>query len=218
MAKRKKSEFSRQRERIYKIRKRIESKGYEIIEDIYIPTTKEINKMGGDIEEWAKYLKSLTPKKVKQEIRLLDKETGVLFNAGDIAEIEKEKKAEDNTASFVNYIYDEINKIFMTHYVVTKTGMYISKEDINDSITNFKQSILTFIENNRSDRSYVNYLLEHKEEITTLAQEFDELRYYEEVLGNMSELASIIMNRKLTIDESQAISDWSDSFNAEHEY
>lgn len=219
MAKRKKSEFSRQRERIYKIRKRIEAKGYTIVVDINIPTMKQIKESDGDVEQWTKYLKTLTPKKVKQEIRLLDKETGVLFNAGDIAEIEKEKKAEDNTASFVNYIYNEINNIFISHYIVSRSdGTFYSVDMIQDSVNNFKQSILSFIDNNRNDTGYINYLMMNKEEITKLSQDFGELRYYEEVMGNMKELASIVLVRKLTIDESQTITDWSDSFNAEQEY
>ena len=65
MAKKKRSEYTKQRERIKKVYKRIEEKGYKLIDSFNLKTTKELLAEGTDPESYARLLSRMKTKDIK---------------------------------------------------------------------------------------------------------------------------------------------------------
>ena len=72
MAKKKRSEYTKQRERIKKVYKRIEEKGYKPIDSFNLKTTKELLAEGTDPESYARLLSRIKTKDIKKGLKVLD--------------------------------------------------------------------------------------------------------------------------------------------------
>ena len=86
MAKKKRSEYTKQRERIKKVYKRIEEKGYKPIDSFNLKTTKELLAEGTDPESYARLLSRMKTKDIKKGLKVLDTETGIIFDYSDLKE------------------------------------------------------------------------------------------------------------------------------------
>ena len=114
MKKKKRSEYTRQRERILKVYLRIRKKGYKILEDIYLPTTKELLKEVyhklDDLTVTEEDLTRLKKVLIAQEIKQADYVDGVTASiTHDL--IKYNKLVENPIEIYKSLNIDELNKV-----------------------------------------------------------------------------------------------------------
>ena len=211
MAKKKRSEYTKQRERIKKVYKRIEAKGYHPIDSFSLKTTRELLKEGTDPESYGKLLSKFKTKDIKKGLKVLDPETGIIFDYSDLKEYEKEKTSTDNTASF----YDWLRSVLDNAILPEGLPMLIGKTWIDGGVLQaeydrFRNTMYAQIDKHEKEDAIS---LEIKEEITSTVNGLLEVPYYEMFHESVITLTNLILNRPLTIEESTFISDWSDYTN-----
>ena len=212
MAKKKRSEYTKQRERIIKVYSRLRKKGYEILEDTYLPTTKELLAEDTNPEEYAKYLKKLKTKDIKKGLKLLDPETGIILNADEIKEYEKEKFSTDNVASFYDWLKDVLENVILPDGLphMHGRGKWIDITEIQYIFNRFVYTVLAQIDKQQALDSISG---ETKQDITEQINKLMEVPYYEQFEESLGTLTRLILNRPMTQEESEFISDWSDYAN-----
>lgn len=211
MAKKKRSEYTKQRDRIKKVYKRIEEKGYKPIDSFNLKTTKELLAEGTDPESYARLLSRMKTKDVKKGLKVLDPETGIIFNYSDLKEYEKEKASEDNIASFYDWLRSVLDNAILPEGLPMLTG----KTWIDGGVlqTEYDRFINTMYSQIDKDEKEDAISLEIKEEITSTVNGLLEVPYYEMFHESIIALSNLILNRPLTVEESTFISDWSDFVN-----
>lgn len=211
MAKKKRSEYTKQRERIKKVYKRIEEKGYKPIEPFNIKTTKELLAEGTDPEAYARLLKRMKTKDIKKGLKVLDPETGIIFDYSDLKEYEKEKSSTDNRASFYDWLRTVLDNAILPMGLPMLTGKtWVDGEVLQMEYDRFRNTMYTQIDKDEKEDAIP---LEIKEDITSTVNGLLEVPYYETFHESIITLSNLILNRPLTPEESTFISDWSDYTN-----
>lgn len=208
MAKKKRSEYTRQRERITKVYKRIEERGYKPIEPLKLKTTKELLKEGTDPEEYAKFLAKQKTKDIKKGLQVYDPETGVIFNYDEVKEYEKEKNSDNNTASFYDWLKEKLDSIMLPGglpYLANKS--WIDGSVIENQFARFAETLVNNIDKSAKIDSIPE---ETKQEITEEFNKIETVPYFEVFQDSIANLMRLVLNRVFTPEESQFISDWSD--------
>lgn len=208
MAKKKRSEYTKQRERIKKVYKRIEEKGYKPIDSFNLKTTKELLAEGTDPESYARLLSRMKTKDIKKGLKVLDPETGIIFDYSDLKEYEKEKASEDNIASFYEWLRSVLDNAILPEGLPMLTGKtWIDVGVLQTEYDRFRNTMYSQIDKDEKEDSIS---LEIKEEITSTVNGLLEVPYYEMFHESIITLSNLILNRPLTVEESTFISDWSD--------
>lgn len=211
MAKKKRSEYTKQRERIKKVYKRIEEKGYKPIDSFNLKTTKELLAEGTDPESYARLLSRMKTKDIKKGLKVLDPETGIIFDYSDLKEYEKEKASEDNIASFYDWLRSVLDNAILPEGLPMLTGKtWIDGGVLQTEYDRFRNTMYSQID---KDEKEDVISLEIKEEITSTVNGLLEVPYYEMFHESIITLSNLILNRPLTVEESTFISDWSDFVN-----
>lgn len=211
MAKKKRSEYTKQRERIKKVYKRIEEKGYKPIDSFNLKTTKELLAEGTDPESYARLLSRMKTKDIKKGLKVLDPETGIIFDYSDLKEYEKEKASEDNIASFYDWLRSVLDNAILPEGLPMLTGKtWIDGGVLQTEYDRFRNTMYSQID---KDEKEDVISLEIKEEITSTVNGLLEAPYYEMFHESIITLSNLILNRPLTVEESTFISDWSDFVN-----
>lgn len=211
MAKKKRSEYTKQRERIKKFYKRIEEKGYKPIDYFNLKTTKELLAEGTDPESYANLLSRMKTKDIKKGLKVLDPETGVIFDYSDLKEYEKEKVSGDNIASFYDWLRGVLDNAILPEGLPMIAGKtWIDGGVLQTEFDRFRNTIYSQIDKDEKEDAIS---LEIKEEITSTVNGLLEAPYYEMFHESIIALSNLILNRPLTIEESTFISDWSDFVN-----
>ena len=211
MAKKKRSEYTKQRERIKKVYKRIEEKGYKPIDSFNLKTTKELLAEGTDPESYARLLSRMKTKDIKKGLKVLDPETGIIFDYSDLKEYEKEKVSEDNIASFYDWLRVVLDNVILPDGLPMLTGKtWIDGGVLQTEYDRFRNTMYSQID---KDEKEDVISLEIKEEITSTVNGLLEVPYYEMFHESIITLSNLILNRPLTVEESTFISDWSDFVN-----
>lgn len=208
MAKKKRSEYTRQRERIIKVYKRIEERGYKPIEPLKLKTTKELLKEGTDPEEYAKFLAKQKTKDIKKGLQVYDPETGVIFNYDELKEYEKEKNSDNNTASFYDWLKEKLDSIMLPdglYFLSNKS--FVDGSIIEEEYNRFVNALLSSIDKYAEEDSIPEVI---KDDITEEIAKIESAHYYEEFEDSISKLFTLVVNRAITPEESRYISDWSD--------
>lgn len=211
MAKKKRSEYTKQRERIKKVYKRIEEKGYKPIDSFNLKTTKELLAEGTDPESYARLLSRMKTKDIKKGLKVLDPETGIIFDYSDLKEYEKEKASEDNIASFYDWLLSVLDNAILPEGLPMLTGKtWIDGGVLQTEYDRFRNTMYSQIDKDEKEDAIS---LEIKEEITSTVNSLLEVPYYEMFHESIITLSNLILNRPLTVEESTFISDWSDFVN-----
>ena len=211
MAKKKRSEYTKQRERIKKVYKRIEEKGYKPIDSFNLKTTKELLAEGTDPESYASLLSRMKTKDIKKGLKVLDPETGVIFDYSDLKEYEKEKVSGDNIASFYDWLRGVLDNAILPEGLPMLTGKtWIDGGVLQTEYDRFRNTMYSQIDKDEKEDAIS---LEIKEEITSTVNGLLEVPYYEMFHESIITLSNLILNRPLTVEESTFISDWSDFVN-----
>lgn len=211
MAKKKRSEYTKQRERIKKVYKRIEEKGYKPIDSFNLKTTKELLAEGTDLESYARLLSRMKTKDIKKGLKVLDPETGIIFDYSNLKEYEKEKVSEDNIASFYDWIRSVLDSAILPVGLPMLTGKtWIDGGVLQTEYDRFRNTMYSQIDKDEKEDAIS---LEIKEEITSTVNGLLEVPYYEMFHESIITLSNLILNRPLTVEESTFISDWSDFVN-----
>mgnify|MGYP005958096331 FL=1 len=211
MAKKKRSEYTKQRERIKKVYKRIEEKGYKPIDSFNLKTTKELLAEGTDPESYARLLSRIKTKDIKKGLKVLDPETGIIFDYSDLKEYEKEKASEDNIASFYDWLRSVLDNAILPEGLPMLTGKtWIDGGVLQTEYDRFRNTMYSQIDKDEKEDAIS---LEIKEEITSTVNSLLEVPYYEMFHESIITLSNLILNRPLTVEESTFISDWSDFVN-----
>lgn len=211
MAKKKRSEYTKQRERIKKVYKRIEEKGYKPIDSFNLKTTKELLAEGTDPESYAKLLSRMKTKDIKKGLKVLDPETGIIFDYSDLKEYEKEKASKDNIASFYDWLRGVLDNAILPEGLPMLTGKtWIDGGVLQTEYDRFRNTMYSQIDKDEKEDAIS---LEIKEEITSTVNGLLEVPYYEMFHESIIALSNLILNRPLTVEESTFISDWSDFVN-----
>lgn len=211
MAKKKRSEYTKQRERIKKVYKRIEEKGYKPIDSFNLKTTKELLAEGTDPESYARLLSRMKTKDIKKGLKVLDPETGIIFDYSDLKEYEKEKASEDNIASFYEWLRSVLDNAILPEGLPMLTGKtWVDAGVLQTEYDRFRNTMYSQIDKDEKEDSIS---LEIKEEITSTVNGLLEVPYYEMFHESIITLSNLILNRPLTVEESTFISDWSDFVN-----
>lgn len=211
MAKKKRSEYTKQRERIKKVYKRIEEKGYKPIDSFNLKTTKELLAEGTDPESYARLLSRMKTKDIKKGLKVLDPETGIIFDYSDLKEYEKEKASEDNIASFYDWLRSVLDNAILPEGLSMLTGKtWVDGGVLQTEYDRFRNTMYSQID---KDEKEDVISLEIKEEITSTVNGLLEVPYYEMFHESIITLSNLILNRPLTVEESTFISDWSDFVN-----
>lgn len=211
MAKKKRSEYTKQRERIKKFYKRIEEKGYKPIDSFNLKTTKELLAEGTDPESYARLLSRMKTKDIKKGLKVLDTETGIIFDYSDLKEYEKEKVSEDNIASFYDWLRSVLDSAILPEGLPMLTGKtWIDGGVLQTEYDRFRNTMYSQIDKDEKEDAIS---LEIKEEITSTVNGLLEVPYYEMFHESIITLSNLILNRPLTVEESTFISDWGDFVN-----
>lgn len=211
MAKKKRSEYTKQRERIKKVYKRIEEKGYKPIDSFNLKTTKELLAEGTDPESYARLLSRMKTKDIKKGLKVLDTETGIIFDYSDLKEYEKEKLSEDNIASFYDWLRSVLDSAILPVGLPMLTGKtWVDGGVLQTEYDRFRNTMYSQIDKDEKEDAIS---LEIKEEITSTVNGLLEVPYYEMFHESIITLSNLILNRPLTVEESTFISDWSDFVN-----
>ena len=211
MAKKKRSEYTKQRERIKKVYKRIKEKGYEPIDSFNLKTTKELLAEGTDPESYARLLSRMKTKDIKKGLKVLDSETGIIFDYSDLKEYEKEKASEDNIASFYDWLRSVLDSAILPEGLPMLTGKtWVDGGVLQTEYDRFRNTMYSQIDKDEKEDAIS---LEIKEEITSTVNGLLEVPYYEMFHESIITLSNLILNRPLTVEESTFISDWSDYVN-----
>lgn len=211
MAKKKRSEYTKQRERIKKVYKRIEEKGYKPIDSFNLKTTKELLAEGTDPESYARLLSRMKTKDIKKGLKVLDPETGIIFDYSNLKEYEKEKVSEDNIASFYVWIRSVLDSAILPEGLPMLTSKtWIDGGALQTEYDRFRNTMYSQIDKDEKEDAIS---LEIKEEITSTVNGLLEVPYYEMFHESIITLSNLILNRPLTVEESTFISDWSDFVN-----
>lgn len=211
MTKKKRSEYTKQRERIKKVYKRIEEKGYKPIDSFNLKTTKELLAEGTDPESYARLLSRMKTKDIKKGLKVLDPETGIIFDYSDLKEYEKEKASEDNIASFYEWLRSVLDNAILPEGLPMLTGKtWVDVGVLQTEYDRFRNTMYSQID---KDEKKDSISLEIKEEITSTVNGLLEVPYYEMFHESIITLSNLILNRPLTVEESTFISDWSDFVN-----
>jgi uncharacterized phage-associated protein len=211
MAKKKRSEYTKQRERIKKVYKRIEEKGYKPIDSFNLKTTKELLAEGTDPESYARLLSRMKTKDIKKGLKVLDTETGIIFDYSDLKEYEKEKLSEDNIASFYDWLRSVLDSAILPEGLPMLTGKtWVDGGVLQTEYDRFRNTMYSQIDKDEKEDAIS---LEIKEEITSTVNGLLEVPYYEMFHESIITLSNLILNRPLTVEESTFISDWSDFVN-----
>lgn len=211
MAKKKRSEYTKQRERIKKVYKRIEAKGYKPIDYFNLKTTKELLAEGTDPQAYARMLERMKTKDIKKGLKVFDPETGIIFDYADLKEYEKEKTSTDNRASFYEWLRSVLDNAILPDGLPMLTGKtWIDGEVLQTEYDRFRNTMYGQIDKDEKEDAIT---LEIKEEITSTVNGLLEVPYYEMFHESIITLANLILNRPLTVEESTFISDWSDYTN-----
>lgn len=211
MAKKKRSEYTKQRERIKKVYKRIEEKGYKAIDSFNLKTTKELLAEGTDPESYARLLSRMKTKDIKKGLKVLDPETGIIFDYSDLKEYEKEKASEDNIASFYDWLRIVLDNAILPEGLPMLTGKtWIDGGVLQTEYDRFRNTMYSQIDKDEKEDAIS---LEIKEEITSTVNGLLEVPYYEMFHESIIALSNLILNRPLTVEESTFISDWGDFVN-----
>ena len=211
MAKKKRSEYTKQRERIKKVYKRIEEKGYNPIDSFNLKTTKELLAEGTDPESYARLLSRMQTKDIKKGLKVLDPETGIIFDYSDLKEYEKEKASADNIASFYDWLRGVLDNAILPEGLPMLTGKtWIDGVVLQTEYDRFRNTMYSQIDKDEKEDAIS---LEIKEEITSTVNGLLEVHYYEMFHESIITLSNLILNRPLTVEESTFISDWGDFVN-----
>lgn len=211
MTKKRRSEYTKQRERIKKVYKRIEEKGYKPIDSFNLKTTKELLAEGIDPESYARLLSRMKTKDIKKGLKVLDPETGIIFDYSDLKEYEKEKASEDNIASFYDWLRSVLDSAILPEGLPMLTGKtWIDGGVLQTEYDRFRNTMYSQIDKDEKEDAIT---LEIKEEITSTVNGLLEVPYYEMFHESIIALSNLILNRPLTVEESTFISDWSDFVN-----
>lgn len=211
MAKKKRSEYTKQRERIKKVYKRIEEKGYKPIDSFNLKTTKELLAEGTDPESYARLLSRMKTKDIKKGLKVLDPETGIIFDYSDLKEYEKEKASEDNIASFYAWLRRVLDSAILPEGLPMLTGKtWVDGGVLQTEYDRFRNTMYSQIDKDEKEDAIS---LEIKEEITSTVNGLLEVPYYEMFHESIITLSNLILNRPLTVEESTFISDWGDFVN-----
>ena len=211
MVKKKRSEYTKQRERIKKVYKRIEEKGYKPIDSFNLKTTKELLEEGTDPEAYARILARMKTKDIKKGLKVLDQETGVIFDYSYLKEYEKEKESEDNKASFYDWLRSILDNAILPEGLPMLTGKtWLDDGVLQTEYDRFRNTMYSQIDKDEKEEAIT---LEIKEEITSTVNGLLEVPYYEMFHESIITLSNLILNRPLTLEESTFISDWSDYTN-----
>lgn len=209
--KKKRSNYTIQRERIKKVYKRIEEKGYKPIDSFNLKTTKELLAEGTDPEAYARMLSTMKTKDIKKGLKVLDPETGVIFDYSDLKEYEKEKESENNKASFYDWLTGVLDNAILPQGLPMLTGKtWADGEALQTEYDRFRNTMYSKIDKDEKEDAIT---LEIKEEITSTVNGLLEVPYYEMFHESIITLSNLILNRPLTVEESTFISDWSDYAN-----
>lgn len=211
MAKKKRSEYTKQRERIKKVYKRIEEKGYKPIDSFNLKTTKELLAEGTDPESYARLLSRMKTKDIKKGLKVLDPETGIIFDYSNLKEYEKEKASENNVASFYDWLRSVLDNAILPEGLPMLTGKtWIDGGVLQTEYDRFRNTMYSQIDKDEKEDAIS---LEIKEEITSAVNGLLEVPYYEMFHESIIALSNLILNRPLTVEESTFISDWGDYVN-----
>lgn len=211
MTKKKRSEYTKQRERIKKVYKRIEEKGYKPIDSFNLKTTKELLAEGTDPESYARLLSRMKTKDIKKGLKVLDPETGIIFDYSDLKEYEKEKASEDNIASFYEWLRSVLDNAILPEGLPMLTGKtWVDVGVLQTEYDRFRNTMYSQIDKDEKEDAIS---LEIKEEITSAVNGLLEVPYYEMFHESIIALSNLILNRPLTVEESTFISDWGDYVN-----
>lgn len=211
MAKKKRSEYTKQRERIKKVYKRIEEKGYKPLDSFNLKTTKELLAEGTDPESYARLLSRMQTKDIKKGLKVLDTETGIIFDYSDLKEYEKEKASGDNIASFYDWLRGVLDNAILPEGLPMLTGKtWIDGVVLQTEYDRFRNTMYSQIDKDEKEDAIS---LEIKEEITSAVNVLLEVPYYEMFHESIITLSNLILNRPLTVEESTFISDWGDFVN-----
>ena len=211
MAKKKRSEYTKQRERIKKVYKRIEEKGYKPIDSFNLKTTKELLAEGTDPESYARLLSRMKTKDIKKGLKVLDPETGIIFDYSDLKEYEKEKASEDNISSFYDWIRSVLDNAILPEGLPMLTGKtWLDGGVLQTEYDRFRNTMYSQIDKDEKEDSIS---LEIKEEITSTVNGLLEVPYYEIFHESIITLSNLILSRPLTVEGSTFKSDWSDFVN-----
>lgn len=211
MAKKKRSEYTKQRERIKKVYKRIEEKGYKAIDSFNLKTTKELLAEGTDPESYARLLSRMKTKDIKKGLKVLDPETGIIFDYSDLKEYEKEKASEDNIASFYDWLRSVLDNAILPEGLLMLTGKtWVDGGVLQTEYDRFRNTMYSQIDKDEKEDAIS---LEIKEEITSTVNGLLEVPYYEMFHESIITLSNLILSRPLTVEESTFISDWGDFVN-----
>lgn len=211
MAKKKRSEYTKQRERIKKVYKRIEEKGYKPIDSFNLKTTKELLAEGTDLESYARLLSRMKTKDIKKGLKVLDPETGIIFDYSDLKEYEKEKSSEDNKASFYDWLRSILDNAILPDGLPMLTGKtWVDGSVLQNEYDKFRNTMYEQIDKDEKEDAIP---LETKEDITSTVNGLLEVPYYEMFHESIITLSNLILNRPLTLEESTFISDWGDFVN-----
>ena len=211
MAKKKRSEYTKQRERIKKVYKRIEEKGYKPIDSFNLKTTKELLAEGTDPESYARLLSRMKTKDIKKGLKVLDPETGIIFDYSDLKEYEKEKASEDNIASFYDWLRSVLDNAILPEGLPFLSGKtWADGGVLQTEYARFRNTMYSQIDRDEKEDAIS---LEIKEEITSTVNGLLEVPYYEMFHESIIALSNLILNRPLTLEESTFISDWGDFVN-----
>lgn len=211
MAKKKRSEYTKQRERIKKVYKRIEEKGYKPLDSFNLKTTKELLAEGTDPESYARLLSKMKTKDIKKGLKVSDPETGIIFDYSDLKEYEKEKASEDNIASFYDWLRSVLDNAILPKGLPMLTGKtWVDGGVLQTEYDRFRNTMYSQIDKDEKEDAIS---LEIKEEITSAVNGLLEVPYYEMFHESIITLSNLILNRPLTVEESTFISDWGDFVN-----
>lgn len=211
MEKKKRSEYTKQRERIKKVYKRIEEKGYKPIDSFNLKTTKELLAEGTDPESYARLLSRMKTKDIKKGLKVLDTETGIIFDYSDLKEYEKEKVSEDNIASFYDWLRSVLDSAILPEGLPMLNGKtWVDGGVLQTEYDRFRNTMYSQIDKDEKEDAIS---LEIKEEITSTVNGLLEVPYYETFHESIITLSNLILNRPLTVEESTFISDWGDFVN-----
>lgn len=207
----KRSEYTKQRERIKKVYKRIEEKGYKPIDSFNLKTTKELLAEGTDPESYARLLSRMKTKDIKKGLKVLDPETGIIFDYSDLKEYEKEKSSEDNKASFYDWLRSILDNAILPDGLPMLAGKtWVDGGVLQNEYDKFRNTMYEQIDKDEKEDAIP---LETKEDITSTVNGLLEVPYYEMFHESIITLSNLILNRPLTLEESTFISDWGDFVN-----
>lgn len=209
--KKKRSNYTVQRERIKKVYKRIEAKGYKPIDAFNLKTTKELLAEGTDPEAYARMLSRMKTKDIKKGLKVLDPETGIIFDYSDLKEYEKEKSSTDNRASFYDWLRAVLDNAILPEGLPMLTGKtWVDGGVLQTEYDRFRNTMYSQIDKDEKEDAITE---EIKEDITSTVNGLLEVPYYEMFHESIITLSNLILNRPLTPEESTFISDWSDYTN-----